>query len=72
MPFGNVNVDYKPCKNVAQLKYAVNYMLGRNRDQIKNGVVKIAPNLYMALGCNRDNFANNVLVTRKVHQTNSI
>lgn len=67
MPFGNVNVNYKPCKNVAQLKYAANYMLGRNRDQLKNGVVKTAPNLYMALGCNRDNFANNVLVTRKVY-----
>ncbi len=67
MLFGNVNVDYKPCKSVAQLKYAANYMLGRNRDQIKNGVIKTAPDLYMALGCNRDNFANNVLITRKVH-----
>lgn len=67
MPFGNVNVDYKPCRSVAQLKYAANYMLGRSRDQLKNGVVKTAPNLYMALGCNRENFANNVLVTRKVH-----
>lgn len=67
MPFGNVNVDYKPCRSVAQLKYAANYMLGRNRDQIKNGIVKTASDLYMALGCNRDNFANNVLVTRKVH-----
>lgn len=67
MPFGNVNVSYKPCCSVAQLKYAANYMLGRNRDQIKNGIVKTTSDLYMALGCNRDNFANNVLVTRKVH-----
>lgn len=67
MPFGNVNVRYKPCRSVAQLKYAANYMLGRNRDQLKNGIVKTAPDLYMALGCNRENFANNVLVTRKVH-----
>ena len=67
MPFGNVNVSYTPCRSVAQLKYAANYMLGRNRDQIKNGVVKTAPNLYMALGCNRENFANNVLVTRKLN-----
>lgn len=67
MPFGNVNVKYTPCRSVGQLKYAANYMLGRNRDQIKNGVVKTAPNLYMALGCNRENFANNVLVTRKLN-----
>ena len=67
MQFGNVNVSYTPCRSVAQLKYAANYMLGRNRDQIKNGVVKTAPNLYMALGCNRENFANNVLVTRKLN-----
>lgn len=67
MPFGNVNVSYTPCRSVGQLKYAANYMLGRNRDQLKNGVVKTAPNLYMALGCNRENFANNVLVTRKLN-----
>lgn len=67
MPFGNVNVSYTPCRSVAQLKYAANYMLGRNRDQLENGVVKTAPNLYMALGCNRENFANNVLVTRKLN-----
>lgn len=66
MPFGNVNVKYKPCSSVAQLKYAANYMLGRNRDQIRDGIVKTSPDLYMALGCNRDNFANNVLITRKV------
>lgn len=67
MPFGNVNVSYTPCRSVGQLKYAANYMLGRNRDQLKNGVVKTAPDLYMALGCNRENFANNVLVTRKLN-----
>ena len=67
MPFGNVNVSYTPCRSVAQLKYAANYMLGRNRDQLKNGVVKTSPNLYMALGCTRENFANNVLVTRKLN-----
>ena len=67
MPFGNVNVSYTPCHSVGQLKDAANYMLGRNRDQLKNGVVKTTPNLYMALGCNRENFANNVLVTRKLN-----
>lgn len=67
MPFGNVNVDYQPCKSVGQLKSAANYMLGRNLEQLKDGVVKTADNLYMALGCNRDNFANNILVTRKLN-----
>lgn len=67
MPFGNVNVSYTPCRSVGQLKYAANYMLGRNPDQKKNGVVKTAPNLYMVLGCSRDNFANNVLVTRLIN-----
>ena len=72
MPFGNVNVSYTPCRSVAQLKYAANYMLGRNRDQLKNGVVKTESNLYMALGCNRENFANNVLVTRKLNGLKSL
>ena len=67
MPFGNVNVDYQPCKSVGQLKSAANYMLGKNPEQIKSGVVKTTNNLYMALGCNRDNFANNILVTRKLN-----
>jgi hypothetical protein len=67
MAFGNVNVDYKPCKSVGQLKSAEKYMLGKRHDQIKSGVVKTAPDLYSALGCSRDNFANNVLVTRKLH-----
>jgi len=67
MAFGNVNIKYKPCKSVGQLKSAEKYMLGKRHDQIKAGVVKTAPDLYSALGCNRDNFANNVLVTRKLH-----
>lgn len=67
MPFGNVNVDYQPCKSVGQLKSAANYMLGKNPEQIKDGTVKTTDNLYMALGCNRDNFANNILVTRKLN-----
>ena len=67
MAFGNVNVAYKPCKSVAQLKSAEKYMLGKKSEQIKSGVKKTAPDLYNALGCCRDNFANNVLVTRKLH-----
>lgn len=67
MPFGNVNVDYKPCKSAAQLRSAADYMLGKQRKQIQSGTVKTAPDLYTALGCNRDNFANSIMVTRKIN-----
>jgi len=67
MAFGNVNVSYMPCKSVGQLKSAEKYMLGKELSQIKNCIVKTDPDLYMALGCDRDNFSNNVLVTRKLH-----
>lgn len=67
MTFGNVNVKYQPCKSVGQLKSAVNYMLGIQPEQIRNGVVKTQDHLYSALGCNRDNFANSILVTRKLN-----
>ncbi len=67
MPFGNVNVDYKPCKSAGQLKAAALYMLGKKPEQVRNGTVKTAHDLYDALGCNRDNFANSILVTRKLN-----
>lgn len=67
MPFGNVNVDYQPCKSVGQLKSATLYMIGKNPEQLKEGTVKTESSLYTALGCNRDNFANNILVTRKLN-----
>lgn len=67
MPFGNVNVRYKPCKTVGALKAAASYMLGRQKQQIEQGIKKTAEGLYTALGCNRDNFANNILVTRKLN-----
>ncbi len=67
MPFGNVNVDYKPCKCVAQLRSAADYMLGKQRKQIQLGTIKTSDNLYTALGCNRDNFANSIMVTRKLN-----
>jgi hypothetical protein len=51
---------------VGQLKAAADYMLGKKLEQRNNGVVKTAPDLYTALGCNRDNFANNILVMRKL------
>lgn len=67
MPFGNVNVDYAPCKSIRALKVAADYMLGRKKEQIESGVKKTSEGLYTALGCNRDNFANNILVTRKLN-----
>ena len=67
MPFGNVNVDYAPCKSVGALKAAADYMLGRKKEQIESGVKKTSEGLYTALGCDRDNFANNILVTRKLN-----
>ena len=65
--FGNVNVDYKPCKTVAQLQRACKYILGRNPDQIKSGAVKTRPDLYYAFDDDRDNFADEVLLTRRMH-----
>ena len=67
MPFGNVNVSYKPSKSVGALKSAAAYMLGRQKQQIEQGIKKTAEGLYTALGCDRDNFANNILVTRKLN-----
>lgn len=67
MPFGNVNVDYKSCKSVGQLKSAALYMLGKKPEQIRDGIRKTESSLYTALGCNRDNFANSILVTRKLN-----
>ncbi|MCL2072060.1 MAG: relaxase/mobilization nuclease domain-containing protein [Oscillospiraceae bacterium] len=67
MAFGNVKVNYALCKSVGSLKNSVDYMLGKQKSQIKSGVVKTAPDLYSALGCNRDNFANSILVTRKLN-----
>ena len=67
MPFGNVNVDYAPCKSVGALKAAADYMLGRKKEQIESGERKTSEGLYTALGCNRENFANGILVTRKLN-----
>ena len=41
--FGNVNVDYQPCKTAVQLQKAADYILGRLPEQIRDGVVKTAP-----------------------------
>lgn len=66
--FGNVNVKYAPCKSIAQLKSAADYILGQRKEQIEIGIVKTSPELYGAFGCHRDNFANSVIITRKMHQ----
>lgn len=65
--YGNVNVNYSYCKSVAQLKSAADYILGTKKEQIKEGIQKTRPDLYGAFGCNRDNFANSLLITRKMH-----
>ena len=67
MAFGNVNVKFSPCKPVGQLKSAAAYILGKRPDQIRSGIKKTEPHLYNTFGCDRDNFANNVLVTRKLN-----
>ena len=64
--FGNVNVDYKPCKSSFQVKQAADYMLGRLPEQVRDGVIKTAPNLYWSFNADRDNFARDVVMTRKL------
>lgn len=64
--FGNVNVDYKPCKSVIQLQRAADYILGRQPEQIRDGVIKTAPNLYWGMNCDRDEFARDVMITREL------
>ena len=66
--YGNVNVKYNPCKSIAQLKSAADYILGKRKEQITDGIEKTRPELYNAFGCNRDNFTNSLIITRKMHQ----
>ncbi len=66
--YGNVNVKYAPCKSGGQLHSAANYILGQKKEQLSAGIIKTETELYNALGCNRDNFANSILMTRKMHQ----
>ena len=66
--YGNVNVKYAPCKSIAQLHSAADYILGQKKEQLSAGIIKTEPELYNAFGCNRDNFANSLLMTRKMHQ----
>lgn len=66
--YGNVNVKYNPCKSIAQLKSATDYILGKRKEQIESGIEKTSNELYNAFGCNRDNFANSLIITRKMHK----
>ncbi len=63
--YGNVNVKYNPCKSIAQLKSTADYILGKRKEQIEAGIEKTSNELYNAFGCNRDNFANSLIITRK-------
>ena len=64
--FGNVKVDYKPCKSGFQVSQAADYMLGRLPEQIRDGVIKTASDLYWSFNCDRDNYTRDVLMTRKL------
>lgn len=66
--YGNVNVKYTPCKSAAQLHSATDYILGQKKEQLSAGIIKNEPELYNAFGCNHDNFANSLLMTRKMNQ----
>ncbi len=66
--YGNVNIKYNPCKSIAQLKSSADYILGKRKEQIEAGIEKTSNELYNAFGCNRDNFANSLIITRKMHQ----
>ncbi len=66
--YGNVNVKYSPCKSCGQLHSAADYILGQKKEQLNAGIVKTEPELYNAFGCSRDNFANSIIMTRKMHQ----
>ena len=64
--FGNVNVDYKPCKTKIQLDRASRYMLGELLEQELRGEVKTAPNLCWDMNCDRDIYSCDILTTRKL------
>ena len=46
--YGNVNVKYAPCKSVAQLHSAADYILGQKKEQLSSGVIKTKSELYNA------------------------
>lgn len=64
--FGNVNVDYKPCKTQIQLDRASRYMLGELYEQVQAGVVKTRPDLCGEMNCDRNIYSCDILTTRKL------
>ena len=64
--FGNVKVNYNPCKSKVAVERTAHYILGKLPQQIKDGVIKTAPNLYWGINCGRDNFPRDVMMTRKL------
>lgn len=64
--FGNVKVNYNPCKSKVAEERTAHYILGKLPQQIKDGVIKTAPNLYWGINCDRDNFPRDVMMTRKL------
>ena len=64
--FGNVNVDYKPCKSQIQLDRASRYMLGELPEQQQAGVIKTAPHLCWEMNCDRNIYSCDILTTRKL------
>lgn len=64
--FGNVKVNYTSCKSKVAVERTAHYILGKLPQQIKDGVIKTAPNLYWDINCDRDNFPRDVMMTRKL------
>lgn len=62
--YGNVNVDYTPCKSQIQLDRASLYMLGELLEQRQAGVIKTAPHLCWDMNCDRDIYSCDILTTR--------
>ena len=64
--YGNVNVDYKPCKSQIQLDRASRYMLGELPEQLQAGVIKTAPHLCWEMNCDCNIYSCDILTTRKL------
>ena len=64
--YGNVNVDYKPCKSQIQLDRASRYMLGELPEQQQAGVIKTAPHLCWEMNCDCNIYSCDILTTRKL------
>lgn len=47
--YGNVNVKYAPCKSVAQLHSAADYILGKKKEQLSSSVIRQSRSYIMLL-----------------------